>query len=87
MSNEPMPNESDQAAEVLRAIWQSAPDSVEELDSECNPNKVCRNMKDVSFDGFAEEGVDLGTAWRNKLAREGKLGNSSLADLVFDKTN
>jgi hypothetical protein len=82
-----MSNESEEAAEVLRAIWQSAPDSVTELDSECNPNKACRNMKDVSFDGFAEDGVDLGTAWRNKLAREGKLGGGSLADLVFEKTN
>jgi hypothetical protein len=40
-------------------------------------------MKDVSFDGFAEEGVDMGTAWRNKLRREGKLGGSSLGDLVL----
>ena len=41
-------------------------------------------MKDVTFDGFAEDGVDLATAWRQKLAREGKLGASSLGDLVRD---
>ncbi|MFM8352314.1 MAG: hypothetical protein ACKN9D_14770 [Actinomycetales bacterium] len=40
-------------------------------------------MKDVTFDGFAEDGVDLGTAWRNKLAREGKLTGAPVSDLVF----
>ena len=30
-------------------------------------------MKDVTFDGYAEPGSDLGAAWRAKLAREGKL--------------
>jgi hypothetical protein len=44
-------------------------------------------MKDVSFDGFAEDGVDLGTAWRSKLAREGKLSGASLADLVMGKAD
>jgi len=42
-------------------------------------------MKDVSFDGLAEPGSDLGTAWRDKLRREGKLreGGTSLGELVF----
>jgi hypothetical protein len=77
-----MSQESDNAGEVLRAIWQQG-DNQPELDAECSPTKVCRNMKDVGFDGFGDEGVDVATAWRNRLAREGKLGGSSLADLVF----
>jgi|TARA_B110000503_G_scaffold141602_1_gene235630 hypothetical protein len=82
-----MSHESDQAAEALRTIWQGNPGTANEFDEECSPNKVCRNMKDVSFDGFAEDGVDLGTAWRSKLAREGKLSGASLADLVMGKTD
>ena len=74
----------DQApADALRTVWQGTPGALEELDAECSPTKVCRNMKDVGFDGFGDEGVDVATAWRNRLAREGKLGGSSLADLVF----
>ena len=82
-----MSHESDQAADALRTIWQGNPGTANEFDEECSPNKVCRNMKDVSFDGFAEDGVDLGTAWRSKLAREGKLSGASLADLVMGKTD
>ena len=82
-----MSHESDQAAEALRTIWQGNPGTANEFDEECSPNKVCRNMKDVSFGGFAEDGVDLGTAWRSKLAREGKLSGASLADLVMGKTD
>ena len=82
-----MSNESDQAAEALRTIWQGNPESASNFDEDCSPNKVCRNMKDVSFDGFAEEGVDLGTAWRSKLSREGKLSGASLADLVMGKAD
>ena len=65
-----MPTESDDAAQTLRAVWQGTPGALEELDAECSPTKACRNMKDITFDGFAEEGVDLATAWRNTLARE-----------------
>ena len=78
-----MPTESDDATQTLRAVWQGTPGALEELDAECSPTKACRNMKDITFDGFAEEGVDLATAWRNTLAREGKLGSGTVADLVF----
>lgn len=74
-------------ADALRAVWQGTPGHLEELDAECGPTKACRNMKDVTFDGFAEDGVDLATAWKRKLEREGKLGNSSIADLVFGNSN
>ena len=78
-----MSQQSEQAAEVLRGIWQQTPADRLDLEAECSPTKACRNMKDVTFDGFAEEGEDLATAWRQKLEREGKLGGGSLADLVF----
>ncbi len=74
-------------ADVLRTVWQGTPGALEELDAECSPTKACRNMKDVTFDAFAEEGGDLATAWRNTLAREGKLGSGSVADLVFGESN
>jgi hypothetical protein len=77
----------EEAVEVLRALW-SAEDKAQakaELDEACGPQKSCKNMKDVSFDGFAEPGSDVGAAWRSKLAREGKLvdNGTSLRDLVL----
>lgn len=80
-----MSDDVDDTGEVLRGIWQQASTDLS-LDEDCNPNKVCRNMKDVSFDGFAEDGVDMGTAWRNKLRREGKLGSGSLGDLILGES-
>ena len=68
--------------EVLRALWQAEGQA---LDDDCTPEnqKACKNMKDVGFDGFAPAGSDLGQAWRDKLAREGKLSEGSLRDLVL----
>jgi hypothetical protein len=77
-----MSDEANGSTEVLRAVWQGTPGAMQELDEECNPNKVCRNMKDVSFEGFGGEGVDVATAWRNKLDREGKRSGQSLGDLL-----
>ncbi len=67
---------------VLRALWQA---EGQELDEDCTPEnrRACKNMKDVSFDGFAPAGSDLGQAWRDKLEREGKLSKGSLRDLVM----
>ena len=67
---------------VLRALWQA---EGQELDEDCTPenNTACKNMKDVSFDGFAPAGSDLGQAWRDKLEREGKLSEGSVRDLVM----
>ena len=72
---------------VLRALWQA---EGQELEEDCTPGqeiserqKACKNMKDVSFDGFAPAGSDLGQAWRDKLEREGKLSEGSLRDLVM----
>ncbi len=70
-------------AAVLRGIWQGVPGHQVELDAECSPTKVCRNMKDVTFDGYAENGGDIASAWKLTLEREGKLGGSSLGDLIL----
>ncbi|NBH04279.1 hypothetical protein [Amycolatopsis sp. SID8362] len=80
-----MTRTQDNAAEVLRAVWSAEGANTAELDEACGTKKQCRNMKHVSFDGFAETGGDLGTAWRDKLRREGKLDTSagSIRDLVL----
>ena len=72
----------DEPQKVLRALWQA---EGQELDEDCTPEnqKACKNMKDVSFDGFAPAGSDLGQAWRDKLEREGKLSEGSVRDLVM----
>ncbi len=84
-----MLNETEKAKDTLRSIWASQAEEVPQLDEDCTPNKACKNMKDVTFDGFAEDGVDLATAWKQKLAREGKLnsGSGSIRDLVLGTNN
>jgi hypothetical protein len=79
-----MTDQSFDERDVLRAVW-AAEGQRADFDEECSPTKTCRNMKDVSFDGLAEPGSDLRSAWRDKLAREGKLSTSggTLADLIF----
>ena len=77
-----MSHASEDGVQVLRALWSADDRDRAEVDEECGPVKPCRNMKDVSFDGFGSPGSDLKDAWRERLAREGKLGGSSLGDLV-----
>ena len=79
-----MTPQTDDERDVLRAIWESEGQRLD-IDEDCGPTKVCRNMKDVSFDGLAEPGADLAEAWRDKLAQEGKLNTSggTIADLVL----
>lgn len=73
-------------AGVLQSVWMVNHDHFE-MDEDCSPTKPCRNMKDVTFDGYAEPGSDIGAAWRAQLAREGKLDKSagSIRDLVLGK--
>jgi len=69
---------------VLDDVWNNADDA--NVDADCSPTKVCRNAREFSFDGIADEGQDLGTSWRQLLEREGKLstdGSSSVRDLVL----
>lgn len=82
-----MNDDTNPAREVLRSVWDTgapAPD----LDEDCSPTKVCKNMRGISFDGFAEEGTDIREAWKQRLAREGKLREStgSIRDLVLGQT-
>lgn len=79
-----MTGQRETTADVLRSVWMTGHDH-DELDEECSPNKPCRNMKDVTFDGYAEPGSDLGAAWRAKLAREGKSSTSgeSIREMVL----
>jgi hypothetical protein len=74
----------DGAAEVLRAVWAAEGQGTGDLDAG-HHGKRCRNMQHVSFDGLAPPGSDLRSAWRDRLAREGKLDTSggSVRDLVF----
>lgn len=76
------------ARDVLRSVWETGVPAPE-LDEDCSPTKVCKNMRGISFDGYADEGTDLREAWRQLLAREGKLNTSggSVRDLVFGTTD
>lgn len=79
-----MTDQAKDERDVLRSIWDTEAHRLD-LDEDCSPTKVCRNMKDVSFDGLAEPGTDLGDAWRDRLAREGKIAQASgsVRDIVF----
>jgi hypothetical protein len=80
-----MTYQPDEAVDVLRAVWTADGATSADLDEACGPTKTCRNMKDVTFDGMAEPGSDLGAAWREKLRREGKLSTASgsIRDLIL----
>ena len=78
-------NQSDDALEILRTVWSAQEQTGADLDDDCSPTKNCKNMRDITFDGYAEPGSDLTDAWRDRLAREGKLSTSggSVRDLVL----
>jgi len=79
----------DEAVDVLRAVWAAEGQSEADLDDDCGPTKSCKNMKDITFDGMAEPGSDLGSAWRERLRREGKLSTEggSIRDLVLGSSD
>jgi hypothetical protein len=79
-----MPAQADDSVEVLRALWRAEGTESLKLDDDFGPQKACRNMKDVSFEAMAPPGTDVGQAWRDQLAREGKLRDGgSLGDLLL----
>ena len=80
-----MTQQADEVRDVLRAVWAAQAEGAAALDEDCSPTKSCKNMVSVSFDGLAEPGSDLRGAWREKLAREGKLDTSggTIRDLVL----
>ncbi|MEA5363253.1 hypothetical protein VA596_27230 [Amycolatopsis sp., V23-08] len=73
-------DEPGDALKVLRAVWRSGGQTEEDLD--CGPQKSCKSMANVGFDRFAEDDHPA-AAWRARLAREGKLGGSTVRDLVL----
>lgn len=78
--------DNDQPDDATGTMWSSTDVENGGLDEDCNPNRVCRNARAFSFEGFVQAGGDLQAGWRETLAREGKLNTSgkSLRDLVFD---
>ena len=71
--------------QLLTSIWAGSADGRLDIDEDCSPTKQCRNMRDITFEGFAEAGTDISTAWKAVLAREGKLtpGAETIRDLVL----
>jgi hypothetical protein len=80
-------SQPDDAVEVLRAVWDADGQDLADLDEARGAQKPCKNMKHVSFDGLAEPGTDLRSAWRERLEREGKLNSSggTVRDLVLGR--
>lgn len=66
---------------VLRAIWTARGPEGANVLAEIGPGtgKVCRRLKDV---GSGPIDDDQRTAWRALLAREGKLGTTTVAEIV-----
>ncbi len=79
-----MSREPDDALEVLRGIWSAQGQTSADLD-EAGTGKSCKRMADVGFGELDSGDVDMRAAWRERLAREGKLSEdgASAADLVL----
>jgi hypothetical protein len=81
--------QDDEALAVLRGIWTAQRPPA--ADIRPGAGKVCRNMKNIGFgadDGGSTAGPvgdEQRAAWRERLAREGKLvtGSTSLRDLLL----
>ena len=82
-----MTADGSEALDVLRQIWLSQGQTADDLNCEAQEGKACKKMVDagVGYDDFAAEGQDPRAAWRARLAREGKLDESSgsIRDLVL----
>jgi hypothetical protein len=82
-----MNDQPGEALEVLRGVWSAQQQTAADLDDDCGDTKTCKRMAEVGFGGMAGPDEDLRTAWRSRLAREGKLNaeNGSVADLVLGR--
>ena len=52
--------------------------------------QASRNAREFTFEGIAQDGGDLGSAWKDLLKREGKLSSESapsIRDLVLGDSN
>lgn len=85
-----MPQDDDEALSVLRGVWTAQRQSA--ADIKPGSGKVCRNMKNIGFGGADDDGSTAGPvdedqrlAWRERLAREGKVapGSTTLRDLLL----
>jgi hypothetical protein len=76
---------SEDALEVLREIWRATDQSVDDVEAACGPQKACKSVSAVGFDGMVGPDGDLRAAWRATLEREGKLapGTGTVRDLVL----
>jgi hypothetical protein len=76
---------TEEGLEALRGIWEAQGRTVASIEEACDtPNaKQCRNAVHMTYDGYAEEGEDVRDAWHDRLAKEGKIKGSSLADLIL----
>jgi hypothetical protein len=72
--------DSDETLRVLREIWDARGRSSEDVEDACGPQRACKNMQAVGFDG-------LTSSWRDQLAADGKLdaGATTVRDLVLGR--
>jgi hypothetical protein len=80
-----MSDEPDEALEVLRTVWTAQDQDAAGLAEAEGPVKACKRMSNVGFGDMAGPDGDLRAAWKDRLAREGKLnaGAGSIRDLVL----
>ena len=80
-----MSDQPSEALGVLRGVWSAQQQTAADLDDDCGNTRTCKKMADVGFGGMAGPDEDLRSAWRNQLAREGKLdpGAGSVRDLIL----
>ena len=64
---------SEETLEVLREIWRATGQRAEDVEDACGPQKSCKSMSSVGFDGMVGPDGDLRAAWRATLERDGKL--------------
>ncbi|HEU5418871.1 MAG TPA: hypothetical protein VFV41_14370 [Streptosporangiaceae bacterium] len=81
-----MSDEPDEALEVLRTVWTAQDQDAAALAEASGPAKSCKRMSDIGFGGMAGPDGDLRAAWKDRLAREGKLNpgaTGSIRDLLL----
>jgi hypothetical protein len=89
MPQDDLPQQPDETLAVLRGIWTARRQQA--ADVRPGSGKVCRNMKNIGFgadDGGSTAGPvdeEQRVAWRERLAREGKVapGSTTLRDLLL----
>ena len=85
----PATGDAGEAVEVLRSVWSARGQSAADIEELLGPQKSCKAMKDVGFDGMADSDADLRAAWHDTLHRDGKLRSEagSVRDLVLGRAD